>query len=142
MRRKNRIVNILESIGCLTREFNANYDYPFVGYSLHKPQIEVLFMLSQTQHLTIGQISKKLNVTSGAVTQTVHSLEKLNLVRKSGSLDDGRVQHVRLSDEAKREIESFQEKYIDSVGRPFSKLTAGELTQLDTLLDKVKKGNE
>jgi len=140
MSRNNRIVNILESIGCLTREFNANYDYPFVGYSPSKPQTGVLFMLSQSQPLTIKQISKKLNITSGGVTQIVNSLQLLDLVNKSGSSEDKRVRQVSLSHKAELEIKSFQKKYIDSVGKPFSKLTVSELIQLDTLLEKVKKG--
>lgn len=142
MSRNNHIVNILESIGCLTREFNANYDYPFVGYSLSKPQTGVLFMLSQSQPLTIKQISEKLNITSGGVTQIVNSLESLDLVSKSSISEDKRVRQVRLTTKAELELEAFQEKYIDSVGKPFSRLTVSELIQLDSLLDKVKKGKE
>jgi len=140
MSRNNHIVNILESIGCLTREFNANYDYPFVGYSLNKPQIEVLFILSQSQPLAIKQMSQKLNITSGGVTQIINSLEELKLVEKSGIYEDKRVRQVRLSHNAELEVKTFQERYIDSVGKPFSKLTMNEVIQLDTLLTKVKKG--
>lgn len=140
MSRNNHIVKILESIGCLTREFNANYDYPFVGYSLNKPQIEVLFILSQFQPLAIKQLSEKLNITSGGVTQIINSLEKLSLVKKSGNFKDKRIRQVSLSHEAELEIKTFQEKYIDFVGSPFSKLTVSELVQLDALLEKVKKG--
>jgi len=140
MSRNNHIVNILESIGCLTREFNATFDYPFVGHSLSKPQVEVLFILSQSQPLTIKQISQKLNITSGGVTQIINSLEKVGLVEKSGNFEDKRVRQVILSHKAELEVKDFQERYIDSVSRPFSKLTVSELIQLDTLLEKVKKG--
>ena len=142
MSRNNHIVNILESIGSLTREFNANYDYPFVGYSLNKPQTGLLFMLSQSQPLTIKQISEKLNITSGGVTQIVNSLESLDLVNKSSISEDKRVRQVKLTNKAEQELGAFQKKYIDSVGKPFSKLTVSELIQLDLLLEKVKRGKE
>jgi len=140
MSRSDHIVNILESIGCLTREFNANYDHPFVGYSLNKPQIEVLFILSQSQPLSIKQISEKLNITSGGVTQIINSLQKLSLVKKSGNSEDKRIRQVSLNNKAELEIKSFQKKYIDTVGNPFSKLNINELIQLQALLEKVRKG--
>lgn len=140
--RNNRITNIVESIGSLTREFNANCKYPFMDYPLSKPHIDVLFMLSQHSPLTIKQISEKLHVTSGAATQFITSLDELDLVVKSDNPDDKRSRLVRLSQAAESELRTFRLEYINTVGKPFETLTIHDLVALDELLTKVKKGRK
>lgn len=142
MSRDDNIVSILASIGRLTREFNATYEYPFAGFSLSKPQIEVLFVLSRYQPLTVKQIAEALHVTGGGATQIINSLEELGFVVKASTPYDRRIRRVSLSQMSEQELSSFQKKYIDVVGGPFRKLTPGELIQLNNLLEKVKEGKD
>ena len=138
MAREEAIKNILESLGNITREFNVRGNYPFKQFALGRPHIDILFLLSQNSPLNIKDLSIKLNVTSGAVTQFIDALEDMSLVEKTNNPDDKRSRLVYLTDTAVRELNKFQTEYIKIVGGVFGELTPKELIQLDQLLMKVR----
>lgn len=138
MNRRQSIQNILEFLGSITRDFNVRGSYPFKQFSLGRPHIDSLFLLSQESPLSIKEISQRLNVTSGAVTQIVDALEVIGLVEKQDNPTDKRSRLVHLTDIANQELNQFQKDYIESVGGVFNVLNHDELAELERLLRKVR----
>lgn len=138
MNHTKSIRNILAYLGCITRDLNVRGNYPFKQFSLGRPHIDILFLLSQESPLSIKELSKKLNVTSGAVTQFVDTLETTKLITKLSNPVDKRSRLVHLSATADRELNIFQKEYIEGIGILFEVLTPGELRELERLLEKVR----
>lgn len=138
MSRQSHIQRILEAIGSITREFNVRGNYPFKDYSLGRPHIDVLFFLSQTESLNIKELSERLNVTSGAVTQIVDYLQERTLVVRCENPHDKRSRLVSISPRARDELNAFRHEYYASHTGMFDDLDVDELATLHELLTKVR----
>jgi MarR family 2-MHQ and catechol resistance regulon transcriptional repressor len=136
--RNNRVRNILESIGSITREFNSKSAPPFGQLPLGRPLLDVLFIVSEEAPLSVKELSEKLHVTSGAVTQFIGSLEGHGLVEKSDNPHDKRGRLIDLTETARQELDTFKENYVQTFGGAFSGLTQSELKTLDELLRRVR----
>ena len=137
MNRQAHIQNVVEAIGVITREFNIRGNYPFKDYFLGRPHIDVLYLLTQNKQMSIKELSERLNVTSGAVTQFVDFLKEKNLVLKAEKLTDRRVCLVSLTPNAKHEFEKFKEVYQATIARYFDDLGDAELITLSKILHKI-----
>ena len=60
-------------------------------------QIGALFYLKQHAHSTMKQMAETLNLDKSAITSLVRRLEKLSLVERMPSPDDGRAFMLRLT---------------------------------------------
>lgn len=139
MNRDQSILSIIEVLGGITREFNVRGNYPFKQQALGRPHIDILFLLSEKSPLSIKELSQKLNVTSGAVTQFVDDLAAKQLVDKRDNPVDRRGRLIYLTDAASQESSKFKTEYIQTVGKVFRTLDDSEIRQLETLLAKVKR---
>lgn len=139
MSRHESIKSILESLGNLTREFNVRGNYPFKQFALGRPHIDILFLLSEEPSLSIKELSSRLNVTSGAVTQFVDVLESMHLVEKKNNPNDKRSRLVCLTYTSRQELGKFKTEYMQTLGSVFDALSQKELKELEVLLNKVRK---
>ena len=139
VKRETYIQDVLEAIGSITREFNVRGSYPFKQYSLGRPHIDILFLLSQTETMSIKDFSDRLNVTSGAVTQFVDFLEERKLVSKIQNPIDRRSRLVSLTSEAQNELEAFRNVYYSSIAHKFESLSNDELKSIHRILSKIRR---
>ena len=139
MKRETYIQDVLEVIGSITREFNVRGSYPFKQYSLGRPHIDILFLLSQTENMSIKDFSERLNVTSGAVTQFIDYLQARKLVSRIENPTDRRSRLVSLTPEAQLELEAFRSVYYTSIAHKFEGLSDDELTSIHRILSKIRR---
>ena len=139
VRRETYIQNVLEVIGSITREFNVRGSYPFKQYSLGRPHIDIMFLLSQTESMNIKEFSERLNVTSGAVTQFVDYLEDRKLVSKIENPIDRRSRLVSLTPEAQHELKAFRNVYYSTIAHKFESLSDDELESIHRILSKIRR---
>ena len=137
MEREKFIHGVLEAIGSITREFNTRERYPFNHHALGRPHINVLFLLSQRQY-TIKELSARLHVTSGAVTQFIDNLEQKKLVQRIENPNDKRSRLVRLTSGSEHEIRMFRKEYFRAIAGHFEELSDNELKKLFQILQKIK----
>ena len=139
MKRETYIQDVLEVIGSITREFNVRGSYPFKQYSLGRPHIDILFLLSQNENLSIKDFSERLNVTSGAVTQFVDYLQTRKLVSRTENPTDGRSRLVSLTPEAQHELKAFRNEYSSTIAHKFESLSDDELKSIHRILSKIRR---
>lgn len=134
MSRQDELQRIIEAIGTLTREFNARGRYPFRGRSIGRSQLNAVFVVSQTDGLSVGKLAAALQVTSGAVSQVVDSLQQGGWVTVQVNPADRRGRIIRLTDDARREVNAFQQDYFAALAPRFDALNTAEVAELDRLL--------
>lgn len=68
----------------------------------------VFFILSKTSESSLRDIADRIQVSHSAVSQLINNLKKRNLVETSVSIDDRRVQLVRLTEKGKHLLREIQ----------------------------------
>jgi DNA-binding MarR family transcriptional regulator len=104
-------------------------------------QAHILLMLHVEGPMTIGQLGKKLALSSGTLTGAIDRLEAQELVRRAPSPDDGRafVLESRLPARKRAQIERLVD---DGERQCFAALTPTERAELLRLVEKCIAGLE
>ncbi len=136
--RNTFLAEVIGAIGALTRHFAVGGDYPFRERRLGRAQMNLLYQLSRTNGLGIGELAAVLAVTSGAVSQSVDTLKKASLVSVDVDPRDARARIVSLTDRARSEVDAFQRGYIEAMAPQFAAMSTHDLYELGRLLSLVQ----
>lgn len=102
-------------------------------------QMHLLMVLGESGPSTIKQLSEKLDVTSGAITQHVDALEKLELVSRSVNSDNRREVVVSIMPKGWQQFKEMSKKKDVGLNAIFEKLSDDELETLVKLVEKIAK---
>lgn len=102
-------------------------------------QMHLLMVLGERGPSTIKQLSEKLDVTSGAITQHVDALEKLELVSRSVNSDNRREVVVSIMPKGWQQFKEMSKKKDVGLNAIFEKLSDDELETLVKLVEKIAK---
>lgn len=141
MHREELTQAIVDKIICFLRD-TAKLPFACGENKLSFGQADMLVLLSQyPEGLCVKELAKKLNVTSGAVTQSTDLLVEKDLITREVNTKDHRALYIKLTGKAKNSFDTFKNNYCRVIEPAFSTLTDEELSQLDTLLQKLYKRN-
>jgi DNA-binding MarR family transcriptional regulator len=101
-----------------------------------------MYIAQSKDGISVKELAAALQVTSGAVTQTVDGLVENGLVTRRESKSDRRVLQIILTSQARKKVDAFQKQYIQDIAPVFETLNNTEITQLTTLLTKVSNLKE
>ncbi|TFC96793.1 MULTISPECIES: MarR family transcriptional regulator [Cryobacterium] len=140
--RSIQVGEVLAAVVRLSRLLASPRSTPFGSTVLTRTQLDVLFLLAhEPDAVAPGQLAAPLQVTRGAVTQLVDQLREHDLVEQFASDQDGRVRLLRLTDDARSQVEAFESRAIQRSAPWFDTLTDDALTDLARLLVQVKGGS-
>ncbi len=131
------LARVIERIGVLTRDFAASGTYPFKSRGLTRGQMNAMFVLSRSEESSVAELAAKLRVTSGAVSQTVDALKAQGLVTSDVNEADRRGRVIRLTPEARVEVDAFERGYFEAIAPRFDSLTAQDIGELDRILGAI-----
>lgn len=140
--RAEHLARVIDAIGALTREFAASGRRPFGDRGLGRSHYDILFALSRDPALGVGALAERLAVTSAAISQLLEALRRERLVLVEIDSADRRRRVVRLTAEARAEVDAFQLRYAEDLAPRFQALSADELAHLDRLLARLRTGGE
>jgi DNA-binding MarR family transcriptional regulator len=100
-------------------------------------QLRLMFMLSQSGPVSIGQLADKLGVADATASEFVDRLERRGLATRSHRADDRRVVDCRLSEQGVLLLAEIAGARREAMRRVLSLLTQEELADLDRLLQVV-----
>jgi DNA-binding MarR family transcriptional regulator len=132
------VEGIVDRIGGLSRRIKRTAEQTIAEFGLSYGEWHVLGMLhNQGPRLSPGALTKRLELSSGAMTNRLDGLEQAGLVRRLPDPDDRRALLVELTDEGRR-------LYRESVAAQAAKesivaeaLSPDEQRQLNALLRRV-----
>jgi len=140
--RAQSLARVIERMAVVTREASARGAYPFKALGLGRATMNLLFTLARGDGARVAELADRLGITSGAVSQTVDTLRAAGLVTSEVSADDKRGRVIRLSLEARREIDGFERRYVDAVAPAFDALSTADVLELDRILSAVRVAAE
>ncbi|MDJ0377994.1 MarR family winged helix-turn-helix transcriptional regulator [Cryobacterium sp. PH31-L1] len=137
--RATQIDRVLESIITFSRALARPRMTPFGDAVLTRTQLEILFVLAHaTEPVAPGRLAATVNVTPGAITQTMDQLRDQHLVEQSPSDLDGRVRVWRLTDSTATQVAAFEAATILRTTPWFISLSPDELETLAALISRVE----
>lgn len=69
----------------------------------------------QNDHVKVSDLSDVLNIPRPGVTRTIKEMEKIGLVQKTASPDDGRVTYLSLTEHGTEISEKYNENYFNEL---------------------------
>jgi len=103
-------------------------------------EFAVLEALYHKGPLLMGEIQRKVLVSSGGITYLVDRLVERGLVRREECPEDRRASYAVLTEEGRERIGTIFPGHAHSIGRAVSKLDAREQEEAIRLLRKLGRG--
>lgn len=137
-------VSAMAVFGRLHRAFYRYLDHiepVFEKHGINMAAFDVLSALRRSgppYRRTAGELAEQTLVTTGGISLRVKRLEAAGLVVREGDPKDGRVVHVRLTEEGLRLIDRVVEDHFSNEKRMLKALTPTEQRELARLLSRVE----
>lgn len=98
--------------------------------SLTDAQRQALFVIAESDGMTVTDVAHRLRVTNGAVTQLVDGLVRQKAVERRQSKRDARKVHIILTEFGIRKLNEMGRAYEDKLATIFEKISDDKLEGL------------
>lgn len=106
-------------------------------YEVTSSQLMLMFLLTQSEKMTMGQLAEMLDLTPRAITGIVDALTKKKYVLRSQDVNDHRITWILLSSQGKSFLKTARPDIANKLGDLFAVLTRKEQAELVRLIEKI-----
>ncbi|CAB4981309.1 unannotated protein [freshwater metagenome] len=106
-------------------------------YDVTSSQLMLMFLLTQSEKMTMGQLAEMLDLTPRAITGIVDALTKKKFVFRNQDLSDHRITWIFLSPQGKSFLKTARPDIATKLGSLLSVLTRKEQVELVRLIEKL-----
>jgi DNA-binding MarR family transcriptional regulator len=110
------------------------------GERLTFSQLKLLYLVAQTDSVTIGDAASFLGVSSPAASKTVEKLVRRRLLRRSDIQADRRTSQLALTETSRRLLETYEAARNRKAAEIFAQFSPEELRHTSELLDRLAAG--
>jgi DNA-binding MarR family transcriptional regulator len=125
-------------ISRLSRRLRHQIDAVLDPFGLTGVQVGLLIRLDRSDGLVQADLGRRMAIEPATLTGIVQRLEREGWVRRSCDPDNRRLQRVWLTDKARETLPALQREQARHRRRVLSGLSAPELAQLESLLDRIE----
>ena len=100
-------------------------------------QILAIFIISQEEQVTMGQLAQMLDLTPRAITGLMAGLEKKKLVTRTKDQSDARITWLSLSEAGRRFLKNTRPDASKKLSGLFEVLTKKEQIELVRIIEKL-----
>jgi DNA-binding MarR family transcriptional regulator len=132
---EQNLQRVEQAMGTMRRAMAGARERFSEGLQLTRTQLEILLMLESPQ--TTGDLAQRLFLTQSAVTQTIDTLVRRDLVERQPDADDRRVTRLALSAAGKEltsHISSLRRKYMQEM---VARLSESEIEAMISINEKL-----
>jgi DNA-binding MarR family transcriptional regulator len=110
------------------------------GDKLTMPHLKLLYLVAQTDSVTIGDAANFLGVSSPAASKTVEKLVRRRLLRRSDIRSDRRSSELSLTESGRRMLETYETARNQKAADIFSQYMPEVLQETAEVLDHLASG--
>ena len=103
-------------------------------------QLKLLYLVAQTDEVTIGDAATFLGVTSPAASKAVEKLVRRRLLRRNDIQGDRRTSAISLTEASRRLLEAYEAARNQKAVKVFEQFSSEELEHASLLLDRLAAG--
>ena len=108
-----------------------------MSHDVTSSQILAIFIISQEEQVTMGQLAQMLDLTPRAITGLMAGLEKKKLVTRTKDESDARITWLRLSEDGKKFLKLARPDVSRKLTGLFEVLTKKEQIELVRIIEKL-----
>ena len=139
MPKKDHIHTIFDSMAEVLFSVKFGRIEAFKKLGFGRQQFWALKMIAHhDKPVSVKDLSQKLNITSGAVSQMIDPLVEKGLVTRTEDAQDRRIVRLELTDKARETFKTLRQAHLENVKSMFDDLSEEELNTLENLLKKIK----
>ncbi len=129
----------LRMLACANLIENELRELLRTGFDSTLARFDVLAQLARPpEEPTMGELSERLMVTKGSITDVIGRLEAAKLVERRRDDDDARVQRVRLTARGRRVAAEMIPAHNERLAEVLSEFGRADLNRLDDLLGRLR----
>ena len=129
---------VASSVGRLSHLFSRWMSSKIeVIHEVTSSQLLAIFLLSQSNEMTMGQMSVMLDLTPRAITGLTVGLEKKKYIKRRRDQEDARIVWLSLSDSGKNFLRKVRPDASRKQANLFEVLTKSEQIELVRLIEKL-----
>jgi DNA-binding MarR family transcriptional regulator len=107
------------------------------GYGM--PHLKIMLKMANSEEgVSVGELSEKMGVTPGAITQFIDKLVDKGMVERFEDPKDRRVVRIKLTAKAKAKFQIMRDFHFERMSVSFKNLSDEELQQLAELVKKIE----
>jgi DNA-binding MarR family transcriptional regulator len=110
------------------------------GGKLTMPHLKLLYLVAQTESVTIGDAATFLGVSSPAASKTVEKLVRRRLLRRADIRDDRRSSELSLTELGRRMLETYEAARNQRATDIFSQYMPEVIRETAEVLDHLASG--
>jgi len=110
------------------------------GDKLTTSQLKLLYLVAQTESVTIGEAAYFLGVSSPAASKTVEKLVRRRLLRRNDIQGDRRSSELSLTEQAQRLLDNYEAVRNQRAAEIFSQYSPEVLRDTAEVLDHLASG--
>lgn len=136
--KEQEIESVFKSIATLGRGIYLSRHKIFKEIGLNSAQSELIFQLYNEGEMEMAEVSERLFISRGAVTQNVDVLLENDLVERIQTSEDRRRWKVKLTDKAYEVISQLNDIQRLKLHHVFAQSSMSELETVNKVLNKAK----
>jgi DNA-binding MarR family transcriptional regulator len=129
--RFERIINKFNRIEKTPKDFGT-------GELLYIAEIHTIVAVGENPGMNITELSNRLGVTKGAVSQAIAKLEKRNYLQRVKDLNNERNVLVELTDKGKIVLKAHEAVHEDFCSNYLKGITFGQMALFNEILEKIE----
>jgi DNA-binding MarR family transcriptional regulator len=129
---------ITARISRLARRLRHAIDSALEPYGLTGVQMGLLVRLDRTDGLVQADLGRRMAIEPATLTGILQRLEREGWLRRTGDLENRRLQRVWLTDKGREALPSLQREQVRHRRRALSGLSPTDIAQLEQLLDRIE----
>lgn len=138
MSKKDQIHTIFDSMAEVLFSIKFGHIEAFKKLGLGRQQFWALKMIAHHDGpISVKDLSQKLNITSGAVSQLIDPLVEKRLVERTEDAADRRIVRLELTKKARETFKTLRKAHLENIKSMFDDLSEGDLQTLENLLKKI-----
>ncbi|MGH7156828.1 MAG: MarR family winged helix-turn-helix transcriptional regulator [Candidatus Saccharimonadales bacterium] len=138
-KRQQLIQEVMEAMASVRGAFAHTHGPMFKKHGYGMPHLKLMMKMADSDDgVSVSELSEKMGVTPGAITQFIDKLVDKDMVERFEDPKDRRIVRIRLTDKAKAKFQKVRSFYFERTSDMFSNLSDDELKQLAAILKKVE----
>lgn len=137
--RQRLVQDVMESMASVREAFAHAHGPMFRKHGYGLPHLKVMMkMADSNEGVSVSELSEKMSVTPGAITQFIDRLVDKGMVERFEDPKDRRIVRIRLTTKAKAKFQKIRGFYMEKTSEMFNNLSDDELKQLASILKKIE----
>jgi len=137
--REEQVKNFFEEIAKLQRLIFSRKDAFLTKHKLSRPQMVVMYFLSEGGSKSIKDIAEIMNISSSAATQMIEGLVRNGFLERVVHPTDRRSVQISISKVGKKKFDEFKIQMLRQMQNLLATLTDAEIDLLMKIPEKIRQ---